>query len=126
MKLADTYPATAAFGLLAAAFTRQPQGPANGALPPVDPVGVGAQPAAAGRRSRPGWFERMGEWMFRRQIGVTRLYRRTSDDIFSQLDTWLWKQQMRETESWLAQSRDVYDLEARIRNLERHRSGNLL
>jgi hypothetical protein len=35
------------------------------------------------------------------------------------LDRWLWKQRARETEAWLAQSKDVFELEARMRELER-------
>jgi len=42
-----------------------------------------------------------------------------SDAMFAALDRWLWKQRMRETEAWLAQSKDVFELEARIRELER-------
>jgi len=46
-----------------------------------------------------------------------------SDDLFASLDRWLWKQQARETEAWLAKSHDIYDLERRIRHLERNGSG---
>jgi hypothetical protein len=42
-----------------------------------------------------------------------------SDAMFAALDRWLWKQRMRETEAWLAQSQDRFELEARIRELER-------
>jgi hypothetical protein len=35
------------------------------------------------------------------------------------LERWMYQQQVREREAYLGQSRDVYDLEQRIRNLER-------
>ena len=34
------------------------------------------------------------------------------------LETWSWRRQMREREAYLAQSRDLVDLEARIRNVD--------
>jgi hypothetical protein len=34
-------------------------------------------------------------------------------------DRWLWKQEVREREAYLAGSRDIFELEARIRQLER-------
>ena len=37
----------------------------------------------------------------------------------ARIDDWLWKQEQRDIEAYLAQSKDVYDLEARIRELER-------
>ena len=36
------------------------------------------------------------------------------------LDRWFWRQQQRDVEAYLAKSSDVYDLEARIRALERN------
>ena len=38
------------------------------------------------------------------------------------LDTWFWKQEMKRREAFLAQSADIFDLERRMRMLER--SGN--
>ena len=35
------------------------------------------------------------------------------------LERWMYQQQVREREAYLGQARDVYDLEQRIRNLER-------
>ena len=32
---------------------------------------------------------------------------------------------MRETEAWLAQSKDIHELETRIRHLERNRDGRV-
>jgi hypothetical protein len=40
----------------------------------------------------------------------------------SRLDTWFWKQEMKRREAFLAQSADIFDLERRMRMLER--SGN--
>lgn len=39
--------------------------------------------------------------------------------IAGRLDRGFWRQRMNETESWLAQSQDVFELEERIRRLER-------
>jgi hypothetical protein len=39
--------------------------------------------------------------------------------IFERLDRWLWRQQMKEREAWLAQSKDIAELEQRMRMLER-------
>jgi hypothetical protein len=40
----------------------------------------------------------------------------------TRLDTWFWKQEMKRREAFLAQSADIFDLERRMRMLER--SGN--
>ena len=37
----------------------------------------------------------------------------------SRLDTWFWKQEMKRREAFLAQSADIFDLERRMRMLER-------
>ena len=34
-------------------------------------------------------------------------------------DRWAWEQQMRDREAWLAQSADVFELEQRLRDIER-------
>ena len=39
--------------------------------------------------------------------------------LLERLDHWLWKHEQREVEAHLAKSTDIYDLEARIRDLER-------
>ncbi len=39
--------------------------------------------------------------------------------ILERIDHWFWVQQQRDLEAYLAKARDVYDLEARIRALER-------
>lgn len=39
--------------------------------------------------------------------------------LLDRLDHWFWKHEQREVEAHLAKSKDVYDLEARIRDLER-------
>jgi hypothetical protein len=42
--------------------------------------------------------------------------------FLERLDRWFWAQQQRDLEAYLARSTDVYDLEARIRAIERNRS----
>ena len=37
------------------------------------------------------------------------------------LDTWFWKQEMKSREAFLARSTDIFDLEERMRRLERGR-----
>jgi uncharacterized protein DUF3563 len=37
----------------------------------------------------------------------------------SRVDTWFWKQEMKRREAFLAQSADIFDLERRMRMLER-------
>ena len=37
----------------------------------------------------------------------------------TRLDTWFWKQEMKRREAFLAQSTDIFDLERRMRMLER-------
>jgi hypothetical protein len=39
--------------------------------------------------------------------------------FFDRLDGWFWRQAQRDQEAYLAGSRDIYDLEQRIRRLER-------
>jgi hypothetical protein len=39
--------------------------------------------------------------------------------LLERFDRWLWQQQVREREAYLAESKDVYELEERIRELER-------
>lgn len=39
--------------------------------------------------------------------------------FFARLDRWFWRQTQREREAYLAGARDIYDLEERIRRLER-------
>jgi hypothetical protein len=40
--------------------------------------------------------------------------------LFERLDHWLWTLRQRDIEAYLAKATDVYDLEARIRALERN------
>jgi hypothetical protein len=40
---------------------------------------------------------------------------------FDRLDTWFWKQEMKSREAFLARSTDIFDLEQRMRRLERGR-----
>ena len=39
--------------------------------------------------------------------------------LLQRLDRWLWQQHVREREAYLAQSKDIFELEARMRGLER-------
>jgi hypothetical protein len=39
--------------------------------------------------------------------------------IFARLDRWFWNQEMKQREAWLAQSQDIFELERRMRVLER-------
>jgi hypothetical protein len=39
--------------------------------------------------------------------------------FFERLDRWFWRQEMKEREAWLAESKDIFELEARMRMLER-------
>ena len=39
--------------------------------------------------------------------------------LLERFDRWLWRQQLREREAYLAESKDIYELEERIRRLER-------
>jgi len=39
--------------------------------------------------------------------------------FFERLDRWLWRQEMKEREAWLAESKDIFELEARMRMLDR-------
>ena len=39
--------------------------------------------------------------------------------LAERFDRWAWQQQMRDREAWLAQSADVFDLERRLRDIER-------
>jgi len=42
-----------------------------------------------------------------------------SPGIFERVDRWFWRQALRERERYLARSQDVFELEERIRRLER-------
>jgi hypothetical protein len=39
--------------------------------------------------------------------------------IFERIDRWFWRQQLREREAYLAGAQDIFELEERIRRLER-------
>ena len=39
--------------------------------------------------------------------------------LLERFDRWLWQQQVREREAYLADSKDIFELEERIRGLER-------
>lgn len=44
---------------------------------------------------------------------------RASPGLLDRLDAWFWRIEQRAVERYLAKSQDVYELEARIRDLER-------
>jgi hypothetical protein len=80
------------FALMAKAMSMQPLG--HEAMELRQPnKQVPERPAAEGAPRRRGWLER--------------------------LDHWFWEREQREVEAHLAKSTDIYDLEARIRDLER-------
>ena len=78
---------------------------------------------ALGRSSVPaprrGWLTRVGSRFWNRQLRGVDAYITRADTLSGALDRWLWKQRARETEAWLAESKDVFELEARLRELER-------
>jgi len=39
--------------------------------------------------------------------------------IFERIDRWFWRQQMRDREAYLAGAQDIFELEERLRRLER-------
>jgi hypothetical protein len=121
MKLADTHPGTALYGLFAQAFSTQPRTYASLPAFAVEAAGGTTATGLEAKAGRPTWFARLGEWLYRRQLRNVGVYLKESDDIFAQLDHWRSKQRAREAEAWLAQSRDVHELEARIRELEHGR-----
>ena len=43
----------------------------------------------------------------------------TRRSLLDRLDAWFWRQRQRSNESYLAQSQDVFELERRMRELER-------
>ena len=49
----------------------------------------------------------------------TRRRAAVSDGLLDRLDRWFWRQEQKARDAYLAQSRDVFDLERRIAALER-------
>ena len=43
--------------------------------------------------------------------------------ILERLDNWFWRQEMREREAYLAGAKDIFELEERMRRLERSTGG---
>jgi len=68
----------------------------------VKPVFGGAP--KRGEPARSGGRDRSRSWLIR---------------LFDRLETWSWERQVREREAYLAQSRDLADLEYRMRQLDR-------
>ena len=85
---------------------------------PLFAGGLAAPAESLGRRFAKAAV-RAGNWLRRRQIRGVDAHVSRADDLFAALDGWAWKQRIRETEEWLAQSQDVFELERRIRQLER-------
>jgi len=110
---------TTVFGGVLAAIAEGLGGPASKAS------AESREPEDSGVAARPGMLGRIGERLWRRQLVSVQDQVGRSDDLFASLDRWLWKQHVRETEAWLAQSHDIYELERRIRHLERNRDGRL-
>jgi hypothetical protein len=44
---------------------------------------------------------------------------RTRGGLLARIDSWFWRQQQRAVEAYLAQSQDVFEVERRMRDLER-------
>jgi len=95
----------------------RPKTPLLGVLD-VIAEGLG-RPRPRNKPSQQGWFARLGGKLWRRQLRGVDAYIERAESVSAALDRWLWKQRMRETEAWLAQSNDVFELEARLRELER-------
>ena len=113
------------FAVIAQALSGEPN-PARRALVLATAHATGAMPAAPKAASaRPGLLGRIGERLWHRQLSSVQSQVTRSDSVFESLDRWLWKQHVRDTEAWLAQSQDVFDLERRIRHLERNRDGRV-
>lgn len=113
---------TTIFGGVLAAIAEGLGGPRRTAGPTVSGE---FEPANSRLTRRPGVLGRIGERLWRRQLASVQDQVARSDDLFAKLDRWLWKQHVRETEAWLAESHDIYELERRIRHLERNRDGRL-
>ncbi len=47
----------------------------------------------------------------------------TTHSLLDRLDAWFWRQRQRANEAYLAQSRDVFELESRMRAIERGAGG---
>jgi len=71
----------------------------------------------------PGSF---GAWIARspKSVAPTRSNDNDRPSLMERLDRWLWKQHVRETESYLAGAQDIFDLEERMRRLERSVGGS--
>ena len=52
--------------------------------------------------------------------------RKTAARLLDRLDHWFWRQAQRDREAYLAGARDVYELEDRIRRLERSSGSRLV
>ncbi len=122
MESVQNHYGTTIFGGVLAAIAEGMGGPAPKASPAVS-TAESRGPANSAVASRPGLLGRLGKRLWRRQLESVQDQVARSDDLFASLDRWLWKQHARETEAWLAQSQDVYELERRIRHLERNRDG---
>ena len=117
------------FTVLAQALSGEPN-PASRARALAAAKSTGAMPlrvdsATSTHPGRPGALGRIGERLWHRQLSSVQTQVSRSDSLFESLDRWLWKQHARDTEAWLAQSQDVFELERRIRHLERNRDGRI-
>ncbi len=55
----------------------------------------------------------------RPRTGAHKRVPRTRSGLLARIDAWFWRQRQRAMETYLAQSQDVFELERRIRDLER-------
>ena len=86
----------------------------------LDVIAEVARPAPGGASAEPGLARADRRLALAPPVARSgRLHRHVPMRCSRALDRWLWKQRHRETEAWLAQSQDIFELEARIRELER-------
>lgn len=78
-------------------------------------------PGLAGAWARVGQALRFNPLRRDLRQGKTR-----SASVFDRLDHWFWQQAQRDREAYLAGARDIYDLEQRIRRLERSGRGGFV
>jgi uncharacterized protein DUF3563 len=63
----------------------------------------------------------LGAWIARspKSDAPTKSNGQAQPSLMERFDRWLWKQHVREREAYLADAQDIFDLEDRIRRLER-------
>jgi hypothetical protein len=108
---ADVTGVLSVFSLLAEAYRFLPW---ERAASPAGPAAAPAAPTAP----RPSLGERIDDVGDGRNRADNRTAPRPS--LGERIDRWFWRAQRRDAEAYLANSRDVFDLENRIQRLERN------